>query len=215
MKKTKFTLIELLVVIAIIAILASMLLPALNKAREKAKSIKCINNLKQLGLGYAMYIDDYDFFPKGGAFAANLPFWQHQVLPYLNYPVYDSASYVKTLDSTKNYDILWCPSDTSPLYPASILGGNRGISYAANNSVSMAVKIGGLTYGCKPNDMKNPTQKYILMDGLAANVDRLAAGVEYRHNSGHSLNMLFGDLHASNIRGPLNPVNFTAWWYNY
>ncbi|MCF6175780.1 MAG: prepilin-type N-terminal cleavage/methylation domain-containing protein [Victivallaceae bacterium] len=86
-QKLNFTLIELLVVIAIIAILASMLLPALNQAREKARGILCMGNMKQIGLAQVGYMDDNDsVFPPNNWSSAVDPeryYWMALYSPYL------------------------------------------------------------------------------------------------------------------------------------
>ena len=84
MKHKGFTLIELLVVIAIIAILAAILFPVFAKAREKARQISCLSNLKQLGLGFIQYIQDNDStFPASTASNSNVNAltWDAQSLP--------------------------------------------------------------------------------------------------------------------------------------
>ncbi|NMA19094.1 MAG: DUF1559 domain-containing protein [Lentisphaerae bacterium] len=126
-KNTLFTLIELLVVIAIIAILAAMLLPALAKAKEKAQTTSCTNNLKQIGLGAHMYAGDKN---------DNLPNYNssaYKAEPGATDITVKSNWWVMLNRYVKNDKCFNCPADPGPYGFAAATGTwADGISYGIN-----------------------------------------------------------------------------------
>ena len=118
-----FTLIELLVVIGVIGILAGLLLPALSRAKERGRSAKCINNLRQIGLGITYYSDDHEYFPPGRQ--AGVTQWDLCVGAYL-------GGNLDPLTPEARTDLFMCPSTTAH---------NLGtvLNYSANPNVCKEV----------------------------------------------------------------------------
>jgi prepilin-type N-terminal cleavage/methylation domain-containing protein/prepilin-type processing-associated H-X9-DG protein len=143
-----FTLIELLVVIGIIGILAGLLLPALSKARERGRAVKCISNLKQIGIATQLYIDDHELMPPGRI--ADFTQWDLCVGMY-------AGGKEGALSPEARTALFMCPS-------VKVKNAGTRLNYSANPNVCKEIRAG--IGQVKPGELKRPTDTVIVGDGI-------------------------------------------------
>jgi prepilin-type N-terminal cleavage/methylation domain-containing protein len=206
-----FTLIELLVVIAIIAILAAMLLPALSKAKEKAKTIACLSNLKQVGLAQALYIgDNQSKFPSALNFA-NLA-GGYPAFVNIAWPASVTYGGVAQMLNVGSYSVFRCPSDK--FYTNSIPPGTNDITSYRSRWVVWynTAQFPGL----KDTDFMRPSAQAVYHESLDFHYNRYLQDPTQQP----VLNAVFADAHAEKFKvlfrqWGLGAANYDANWFNY
>jgi prepilin-type N-terminal cleavage/methylation domain-containing protein/prepilin-type processing-associated H-X9-DG protein len=197
MKRKGFTLIELLVVVAIIAVLISMLLPALQSAREQAKMVMCMNNFRQIGLGATYYMNDHsDYFP--ATQTGNCAYWQYEVKRAFGVKV---AVY----GETQLHRMFICPTAESPQFSQFYY---YKVAYKPSPTSRWGLIGEGFStqlssFRIEPEKVVFATEGVPICDGYfyawnEALFQSHPYSISYRHSK--KVNVLWADIHVSTPR---------------